>query len=242
MELRNRLITASLVLVLSAGAAPAKAEFVVTGNVGVTSDYVFRGISFSDEDPAIQGRVDASHATGLYAGTFVSTVDKPFGASYNQVGGEEDVEIDLYAGWTRQFGVFGDYGIDIGVVNYGFSDNPDDIDWAEVYAAANWRWFSVRFHTDISGMEMGDYYRGMVRHTFADRFTVRAFAGYFDLDRVLREMDGYAHYGLGVATDFKGINFDLTYHDTDSDGERRYPGVAGDRIVLTISKRFDIYR
>lgn len=243
MEQKTRLITACVALFSMLGAgAPQAADFVVTGNVAVTSDYVFRGISFSDEDPAVQGRVDASHTTGLYAGSFVSTVDKPWGASYNQVGGDEDVEIDLYAGWARRFGDFDDYGIDIGVVNYGFGDNPDDIDWAEAFAAASWRWFSVRFHTDIAGMEMGDYYRGMFRYTFADRYTVKAFAGHFDLDRVLRETDGYSHYGVGVAADFMGFNVDLTYHDTDSDGEQRYLRFAGDRLVLTVSKRFDIYR
>lgn len=243
MELKTRLIAVpvALFLLIGTGAAGAN-DFVVTGNAAVTSDYVFRGISFSDEDPAVQGRVDVSHATGLYTGTFVSTVDKPWGASYNQVGGEEDLEIDVFAGWTRQFGDFNDYGVDVGLVNYGFTDNPDDTDWAEFYAAANWRWFSVRYHTQISGMEMGDYYRGQFRYTFADRYTVKAFAGFFDLDRVLRETDEYMHYGVGAAVDFMGFNVDLTFHDTDSDGEQRYLRFAGDRLVLTVSKQFDILR
>lgn len=246
MALRTKLITgsAALFIILGCGtsnAADPAENITVTGNVAVTSDYVFRGISFSDEDPAIQGAADVAHSSGLYTNLFLSSVDKPFGASYNQVGGEEDFEHDIAAGWRRQFGVFKDYGVDVGVINYGFSDNPDDIDWAEVYAAANWRWFSVRYHTDIAGMDMGDYYRAGFRYTIAKRYTVRLIAGHYDLDRNLRETHDYTHYGAGVSTDFKGFNFEVMYHDTDDEGEQRYLQAAGDRFVLTISKGFNIY-
>lgn len=243
MEHNHRLIAACVALLAMLGAGASQAQdFVVTGNAALTSDYVFRGISFSDEDPAIQGGVDLSHSSGGYAGVFLSSVDLPWGASYNEVGGEEDVEIDVFAGWARKFGDFNDYGVDVGLINYGFADNPDDIDWAEAYVAGSWRWFSLRYQRQISGMEFGDYYLGSFRYTFAERYTVKAFAGYFDLERNLRETNSYAHYGVGVATDFHGFTFDLTYQDTNDDGEQRYLRFAGDHIVLTVSKRFNIYQ
>ena len=214
-------------------------DFSVTGNVAVTSDYVFRGISFSDEDPALQGGADLSIGPGFYTGIFLSTVDLPFGASYNKIGGDEDFEYDVYAGWARQWG---DFGIDLGAINYGFENNPDQIDWSEAYVAGSWRWFSLRAHTQLGGMEMGDYYLGSFRYPFAERYALKLFAGYFKFDRVLRETDELTHYGVGVTADYWGFNFDLTYHDTDDEGSRRYLRFTDDRVVLTVTKRFDLFR
>ena len=47
----------------------------ITGNVGLTTDYVFRGISQTDEKPAIQGGLDYAHSSGAYAGVWASNVD-----------------------------------------------------------------------------------------------------------------------------------------------------------------------
>ena len=70
--MKKSLIALALV---SAFAAPVFAEeaaptpvHTFTGNVTLASDYVFRGISQSQRQPAIQGGFDYSHASGLYAG------------------------------------------------------------------------------------------------------------------------------------------------------------------------------
>ena len=65
---------------VSAFAAPAFAEeapasaHTFTGNVGFVSDYVFRGISQTQNHPAIQGGFDYNHASGFYVGTWASNV------------------------------------------------------------------------------------------------------------------------------------------------------------------------
>lgn len=246
MQRNKKILAASAATILAfaagganaAGMADTLANVSVKGSAAITSDYIFRGISFSNEDPALQGSLNVSHPSHLYAGIFLSTVDKPWGATYNHVGGEEDVETDYFAGWAPRYG---EVGFDVGVIQYGFEDNPDHIDWTEAYGGANWRWFSVRYNHRIGGMETGDYYEGAFRYTFADRYTVKVFGGHFDLDRNVRDTDGYSNYGVGVSTSYEGFNFDLTYHDTDSDGDQRYLRFAGSHLVLTISKNFDIY-
>ncbi len=59
-------------------AAPAAADegrkFTYSFNLGATSDYVFRGVSQSDNDPALQGGVDVAYGI-LYAGVWASLVD-----------------------------------------------------------------------------------------------------------------------------------------------------------------------
>lgn len=66
--------------------------FELSGNVALVSDYRFRGISFSDGDPALQGGIDLAHSSGFYVGTWASTITggTPFG----------EMELDVYAGWS----------------------------------------------------------------------------------------------------------------------------------------------
>ncbi|MEO1474307.1 MAG: TorF family putative porin, partial [Pseudomonadota bacterium] len=70
--------TASLAVVMGIGATgTAAAEGEFSGNVTLTSDYVWRGISQSNEDLAIQGGFD--YANGMfYAGTWASSIDFEF--------------------------------------------------------------------------------------------------------------------------------------------------------------------
>ncbi len=104
-------------------AAPAAAEegrkFTYSFNVGATSDYVFRGISQSDNDPALQGGADFGYGI-LYAGVWASMVDFA-GAP------PADAEVDWYGGikptWNSPFGTI---NLDFGVIYYSYPGaNPD---------------------------------------------------------------------------------------------------------------------
>ena len=81
-----RLILAAALL---ASSAPAFAQ-AIDGEVGVLSDYRFRGISLSNRDPAVQGGIDAAFSSGFFVGTWASNI-----ADY----GGSKVEVDLYAGY-----------------------------------------------------------------------------------------------------------------------------------------------
>ena len=50
-------------------------DFSFSGNVGLYSDYIFRGYTQTQNEPAIQGGFDVEHSSGLYAGTWASNVD-----------------------------------------------------------------------------------------------------------------------------------------------------------------------
>src|SRR3954467_12052526 len=49
-------------------------DFTFTGNIGIFSQYVFRGVSQTNEKPAVQGGFDLAHKSGLYGGTWVSNI------------------------------------------------------------------------------------------------------------------------------------------------------------------------
>ena len=61
-----------LALMMVIGFTSAQAQ--VTGNMSVTSDYRFRGVSQTQNAPAVQGGVDYAHSSGLYVGNWNSSV------------------------------------------------------------------------------------------------------------------------------------------------------------------------
>src|SRR5688500_10708690 len=72
--------------------AAAPSELTVTGNVALVTDYRFRGISLSGGDVAVQGSINVNHSSGLYVGTWASSLEDS--AVYGHT------EVDVYAGWT----------------------------------------------------------------------------------------------------------------------------------------------
>jgi uncharacterized protein (TIGR02001 family) len=92
----------------AAYAEEAAPEHAVSFNAALTSDYRYRGISQSRLKPALQGGADYSHSpTGLYAGVWASTIKWT-----RDLGGDGNVEIDLYGGKKGEFapGVAYDFG------------------------------------------------------------------------------------------------------------------------------------
>lgn len=79
--------------------------FTLSGNVALTTDYRFRGVSLSSGDPAIQGGFDVTHDSGFYIGTWASSISG--GDAYG------DMELDVYGGWSGDIaeGVTADVGL-----------------------------------------------------------------------------------------------------------------------------------
>jgi uncharacterized protein (TIGR02001 family) len=123
----------AVALALSAGiAAPALAQdaappsdWTLTGNVAVVSDYRFRGVSLSDQDPALQGGLNLNHSSGFYGGVWASSL-----AGFGSFGGW-DTEIDTFVGWT---GDVGGAVFDIGGLYYHYPDT-DGTSYGELYAS-----------------------------------------------------------------------------------------------------------
>ena len=109
-------------------AASGTAVAEVTGNVGVVSKYVFRGV-VEDSRTSLQGGLDYEHDSGLYAGTWFSTL------SYEKPDSNAN-EIDLYGGYS---GGAGDFGYDVGVLYFYYTgDATDDSSVPEGYASVSY--------------------------------------------------------------------------------------------------------
>ena len=94
---RKTLFAAATALMLGAAGAGA-AESTYTANVMLASDYVFRGISQTNERGAIQGGFDAALSNGIYAGVWASNVNFGTGADGTST------EVDYYGGYSGTLG------------------------------------------------------------------------------------------------------------------------------------------
>jgi uncharacterized protein (TIGR02001 family) len=92
-------------------------EHQVSYNVGVASEYRYRGLSQSRFDPALQGGADYVHnPTGFYAGTWLSTIKW-----VKDLGGDGNIEWDVYGGKKGQ--ITPDISYDIGGLYYWYPSN-----------------------------------------------------------------------------------------------------------------------
>ena len=128
-----RFTTFLLAGTMLAASAPALAQeateppkpVTVTGSVGLTSDYRFRGVSQSDEALAVQGGVTIAHESGVYAGFWGSNL-----AGWGTFGGA-NMELDLIAGFKVPLG---GGTLDVGATWYMYPSGFDNTDFIEPYA------------------------------------------------------------------------------------------------------------
>ena len=170
-------VKSSVILgLLGTGGLAAQAETEFSGNVTLTSDYVWRGVTQSDQSFAIQGGFDVAHSTGFYAGTWASNVD--FGDNTN-------LELDLYGGYAGEFG--DGFSYDVGVIQYLYSGQPSttDYDFLEVYAGLSYAFDAgielggfVAFDPDNENL----YTEGTAGYSVNDELGVSLAIGYFSFD------------------------------------------------------------
>lgn len=161
--MQKTLIAAALASALAVPAFSVRAEepaspHTFTGNVGLFSQYVFRGISQTNEDPALQGGFDYSHASGFYIGTWASNISwlKDSGV-YNS----SSLEIDVYGGFRGS--ITEDISFDVGLLQYYYPGSKvpgaTSADTTEVYGAVGWKWITAKYSyafTDAFGLADSD--------------------------------------------------------------------------------------
>ncbi len=242
--MNKKLIAVSILsaLVLSAPALAQEedeAGWSFGGTITGTSDYIFRGVSQTDEDPAIQGSVDVSHSSGFYAGVWASNVD------FDVEGDGINTEIDYYLGWV--FGLPGDVELDLQAVRYTYpgSNSGFGIDYNEYIAALSYSYFTGSFaYSDDFVNSGGDTYYYELAGEFPigeTGFNITGTIGYSDLEEATD--DNYTSYQVGVNYTWNNILLDVSYFDTSSYGAglQDFLGPktwADSRVVFTATYEF----
>lgn len=131
-------------------AAP-QSPHTVTANVGIVSNYVFRGLTQTWQNPALQGGVDYAHADGWYAGLWGSSIsNKQYAGGW--------AELDYYMGFNGKFNpdwswTLGAIGFYYPRANYDRSNPPaanQAFNTAEVNAGLGYRWVNAKLSASVT--------------------------------------------------------------------------------------------
>jgi len=123
---KKTLTLAAMTLVSGAVFAQAAPATTLTYNVGVVTDYRYRGITQSRNEAAVQGGVDYAHKSGFYVGAWASTIK--WIADYSYSSGAKtgtdisgNLELDVYGGY--KFDLAKDVTMDVGFLRYQYVGN-----------------------------------------------------------------------------------------------------------------------
>lgn len=196
-----------LVAALSTGMlAASSAQAELEANIGVASNYIWRGMTQTQDQAAVSGGLDFASG-GFYAGTWASNVD--FGTDADSAG----YELDLYAGYGFEVGTV---GLDLGYIYYAYP-SLEDSDFSEVYANAGIGGFSagVAFQVDADFTDEDYlYYSAGYDFDVAEGIGMGIYAGVYDYGD---DGDELTHYGLSLSKGDFGFAVDANDSDADDD-------------------------
>lgn len=189
-------------------------DFTLSGHVAGVSEYRFRGISLSDEDPALQGSLVLSHASGPYVGAWASSL-----AGFGDFGGSS-VELDLYSGYRAELGLM---TLDAGLLWYLYP-GTNGTDYAEPYA-------NVTVELGPASAKLGVAYAPEQEaigdednlYLFGDAssgipgtpLTVKAHLGWSTGASTLTPAGDYFDWLIGVDATWRALTLGVAYVDTD---------------------------
>lgn len=192
----------------------AQAEVAASGNIALASDYVFRGISQTNTEPAVQGGFDVS-ADMFYAGAWASNLAGYLASNY---------ELDLYAGVKP---TLGPVSLDLGLVGYfypGANDSGSELDYYEAKAAGSIApaegltlgaalYYSPEFYGE-TGAAL--YIEANAAFALSDSLSISGAFGQQSIDDVDGPVPGevdddYTTWNVGAAYALSGFTLDLRY-------------------------------
>ena len=135
--------------VLAEDAPEAKSDYSISYNIGLFSQYIFRGYTQTHQDPALQGGIDIEHSSGFYAGAWASNISWLKEDSWQAYKNGGSVEIDLYAGYASEIGETG-VSYDVGILQYLYpgevSTNYAKANTTEVHLGLGYGWLDAKVH------------------------------------------------------------------------------------------------
>ena len=212
----------------------------LSGTVYGVSDYRFRGLTQSAEDPALQATLNLEHRNGLYAGVWGSTL--------KGLGDYGDAELDLYVGYRPDLGA--GFSGDLGAVYYYYPDGRGDTDFGEIYGSVGHTIGPFDAKLGIAYAPEGQ--RGLAGddslYLFTDLsagipttpFTLKAHVGYSDGALAAFDDGDYVDYSLGAEAAVGPATVGLSYINTDIRNRLGVKDAAGadGTVVATVSFGF----
>lgn len=217
------LASSMILLGLSANSFSASAV-ELSGDITFTSDYAFRGVSQTEEAPALQGGLSLTDESGFYASVWGSNVD--FLA-------EGTLELDVMLGWSGA--INDDWSTDVGIMRYGYPNTEiDGSNFWEIYGSLSYKdlTFGLAYSDDYYA-NSGNFYYLYANYSYAltESFSLDLHVGQNEYDD---SSASYLDWSVGISTEVLGAGLSLAYVDTDVDGSY----LADSRVIFSISKSF----
>ncbi len=225
--------------------AEPEPDYKISVNGGLTTDYVFRGISQSDENFSVFAGSELTYKW-FYIGFWAASVD--------EFASEGDIEIDLFAGVRKSWNGI---DIDVGVLYYAYPENnfTDDPEYVEIKAGISGKvWGDITagatvYYSPDYNLESGATWTfegklakalpfwglslsGVLGHVTSDDDGGRFSGVYGD--------DAYTYWNVGLSKTFKEhFTVDVRYWGTDIEdgpiGGADDLGYSDDRVVGTLT-------
>ncbi|MEM7692181.1 MAG: TorF family putative porin [Pseudomonadota bacterium] len=211
----------------------------LTANASVTNNYIWRGLTQTENESAVQGGIDYAADSGFYVGTWVSNVNYGAGDVYSY-------EHDIYGGYAFEAG-----GVswDIGYLYYNY-DKEAEFDFGEVYLQVGFGGFGlgalVLSNTEAEegvGQDFGAgeafYLSADYGFTVGDGIDIGLHVGYHEGDfaEAFNGVDG-GYYDYNVSLSKGGFGFMIS--DTNAGGGAAEGGFDNDEVKFVVSYSVDI--
>ena len=212
------------VLASTAAMAQTKApepDYTLSYNVGVVSDYRFRGIAQSATNPALQAGVDFAHKSGFYLGAWGSNISwiKDYAGAT-----EGSLEIDLYGGYKGELSK--DFTYDLGVIGYQYPGNTaaTNANTTEIYGALSYGLVTAKYSRSVGNFVANPsssgsaYFEVAANFDLGSGFTLTPHVGRQSIPNVVNSAGDYTDYSLTLAKDFgSGLSATLAAVGTNAD-------------------------
>jgi uncharacterized protein (TIGR02001 family) len=208
--MKNSIVLATAVAsILTSGVAAAE----LSANAAITSNYIWRGVTQTQDEAAGQGGIDWGHDSGLYVGTWVSNV------AFGDTNTDNGYEMDVYAGFG---GEAGGLGYDLGVITYQYPITPE-FNFTEAYISGTMSivTLGLAYTVDAASgndggvFDSGDMYVNGSLDFPAGKTDMSIYAGTYMFENdggTAGEVD-YVHYGASIGKD--GFSFAVDKNDIE---------------------------
>ena len=210
----------------------AASEF--SGVATLTSEYIYRGLTMSDGDPALQLGLDYLHDTGLFVGVWASTID------IRSAMGERDTELDYYGGYHYESE--SPFTATVTLLRYSYPGHTGthSYDYNEVLVGATWRErYSIElgYTSNLYGLDrIARHWELRSEWPVANAWVVGAALGGNDMSDA--GVSRYLHWDIGASARFSRLTFDLRWYDNEQPDGFSALSSADSQLVLSISAAF----
>lgn len=205
------------------------------GTAALTTDYVWRGSTQTQGDPAVQVGFKATANSGWYVSAWGSNVE--FAPDVRA-----STEFDFTAGWAGALNE--NWALDVNVLHYRYPSTTIDLNWAELNSVATFRdrhWASVGYSHQALGYDAPGLYAQLgTRAPLSERFRIEAMLSHYFLDDAVVATSGYTHGQVNAVWAIRApMELRLSAHATDSDAKRIFGDeFAGSRFEASLQTSF----